>query len=430
MSTGLKAQDSLHLTLRSALEIALNDNPTILISDLEIERQVYVRKSTSGSLLPSLTGSAAYNRAIIKSTIDAGGGNKISFEPDNTISGTLALNVPLYIPAVYRTLKMNDEQMRAATESARASKIILTSEVRKAYYNILLAQRSLAVLLESKTNLERTVNDTRNMYEAELVSEYELLSAQVQLSNLTPSIIQTENGIEVAKRLLKMYLYLPEDLGIIVEGSLEDFERDAIAMSNTFSPDLSGNSDVIQMDIQERILEYQLDVLKTSRMPTLAAFGNLQFLGRDKISFNFGETGESSSTKKFETFTPFAVGLQLSVPIFAGNTNVNKERQLKNSIKQLQLQRSYLEQSVEVEAKSAINNMVTARARMIENQRTIELAARGYEISKVRYSAGIGTILELNTSELSLTQARLNYSQSLYDLMSAQADYNRILGIQ
>lgn len=48
------------LTLDQAIEIALNENPTIRIADMEIERQDYVRKETVGNLLPSLSGSGQY----------------------------------------------------------------------------------------------------------------------------------------------------------------------------------------------------------------------------------------------------------------------------------------------------------------------------------------------------------------------------------
>ena len=51
-----------------------------------------------------------------------------------------------------------------------------------------------------------------------------------------------------------------------------------------------------------------------------------------------------------------------------------------------------------------------------------------HEIAEVRYNAGTGTILELNSSELSLTQAKLNYSQAIYDYLSARADYEKIIG--
>lgn len=51
------------LTLDQAIEIALNENPTIRIADMEIERQDYVRKETVGNLLPSLSGSGQYSYA-------------------------------------------------------------------------------------------------------------------------------------------------------------------------------------------------------------------------------------------------------------------------------------------------------------------------------------------------------------------------------
>lgn len=431
VSAALSAQDTLKLTLSQSLDIALNDNPTIKIADMEIERQEYVRKETVGNLLPNLSASGSYNRAIKKTTIDAGGGQKFSFEPDNTVVGAVSLSLPLFAPAVYRTLKLNDEQMRAAVETARASKITLTNEVRKAFYNILLAQRSLDVLRSSEANIEETVRQTRAMLAQKMASEYDLLTVEVQLSNLQPTIIQTVNSIKTAKQLLKMYLYLPQELEIAVEGYLADFEIEALGMDLMMAPDLSNNSEVVQLGIQKNILEQQLKLARTSRMPTLAAVSNFQVMGRDKISFALGGEGANPSTsKKFELQTPLSAGVQLSVPIFAGLSRTNKERQIKNSIEQLQLQRDYLDQSVNLEAKTVINNIITAKAQMDATSKTVAQADKGYTIAKTRYYNGLGTILEVNTAELSLTQAKLNYSQSLYDLLSAQAEYNKVLGKQ
>ena len=56
---------------------------------------------------------------------------------------------------------MNDAQMATAVEAARASRIDLTAEVKKAFYNILLAEQSLAVLRESEATVQRTVDDTQ-----------------------------------------------------------------------------------------------------------------------------------------------------------------------------------------------------------------------------------------------------------------------------
>lgn len=417
----------LTLTLDQSIEVALNENPTIKIAGLEITRQEYVRKETVGNLLPNLSASAAYNRAIKKSTINAGS-QKFSFEPSNTVMAQGNLSLPLIVPAVYRTLKLNDEQMRAAVESARATKIGLIAQVKQSFYNILLAQESLDVLRASESNISQVVDQTQALFNQGLASEYDLLTAQVQLSNLQPTIIQTEKSIDLAKQLFKMYLYLPQEIQITLSGTLIDFK----GHEPLSEQDLSNNSDLRQMEIQENIMAQQLSIARTARMPSLAAVGSVQMMGRDKISLGglSGPTTPGTGTPKseWELQTPIAVGLQLSVPIFAGNSRIQKERQIKNSMAQLSLQRNYLQQSVDVEAQSALTSIVTARAQMAATERTINQASKGYDISKTRYFNGVGTILELNSAELSLTQARLNFSQALFDYLVAEAQYRQILG--
>ncbi len=426
----------LKLSLDEAIDLALSENPTVKVADLEIERYDYVRKETLGNLYPSLSVSGTYTRAIVKTEISKG----LSFGADNTIAASADIALPLIVPSVWRTARLNQIEMENAVESARASRIDLVNSVKKGYYNILLAQQSLAVLKASEANVQQTVDDTRLQYEHGLASEYDLITAEVQLSNLQPSIIQTTNSIDVAKRLLKMYMSLPDNVDIELEGSLDDF-RDAVLSGNDgLSTDISQNSALRQLDIQADMLEQQLKVAQTSRMPTLSAFGSVSISGNDMERLNFGAmTGGSDGSTSTPGTTesvknsfywqhPISAGIQLSIPIFSGFRNTNKLKQIRNSMAQLDLQRIYLQQSTEVEVRSSINDLLTARETMFANEKTVQQAQKAYDISNTRYKAGAGTILELNTSELALTQARLNYSQAIYDYLSAKADYDRIVG--
>lgn len=423
LPAGLRAQ-TLELDLNKALEIALNDNPTIRIADTEVERQRYVKNETWGNLLPDVTGVASYNRAILKSTMDFGG-QKISFEPDNVLTGGLTVNLPLFAPAIYSTLKLNDEQMRAAVEAARASRVTLVNEVKKSYYNILYGQQALSVLHASEDNLNQVVTQTRSRMDQGLASEYDVLIAQVQLSNLKPNIIQTENSIRIAVQFLRMYLALPETVEIRLSGSLEEF-RELALRKGELSHDLSYNIDINYLAFQENVLHQQLKVLQTQRMPSIGASASFQVTGRDRISLG-GESGEGTPLS-FDVQTPMAVAVQMTVPIFAGQTRINRERQLRNNINQLQLQKDYAEQGANVQLRNAIYNMQAAEARMKANQVVAEQALKGYEISKTRFFNGLGTILELNTDELQYTQAKLYYAQSIYDYLTAEADYRKVLG--
>lgn len=423
---------SVELELSQAIEIALSDNPTIKIADLEISRQEYVRKESIGNLLPQLGATGGYSHPIIKNRM---AGN-LSFEADNTFSAGLSLTVPLFAPAVYGTLKLNDDQMRAAVESARSSRIDMVNQVSKSFYNILLAEQSLRVLFASQRTIQETVDQTLMMFNNGLTAEYDLITAQVQLSNLKPTIIQTENAITIAKRLLKMYLSLPEDVDVSLKGTLDDFKTQIMAASTDLSTDVTQNSDLRSIEIQQDILHRQYKLSKTQRMPTLGFYTNFNVVGDDfdvnAMNKIFGDPNRPipPSAYKYRWQKPMTIGFQLSVPIFSGLKNVNKDHQIKNNISQIELQKRYLNQSLEVEVRSSISNIIAAREQMYATEKTVSQATKAYSIADTRYKAGAGTILELNSAELSLTQAKLNYSQAIYDYLSAQADYEKVIGRQ
>lgn len=422
------ASAQMRLTLPRAIDIALSENPTIRIAELEVQRYDYVKRQTWGNLLPQVSATGQVNHQFIVQQMSKG--FSLGNDPYTTLSGALDASVPLFAPQVYRTMKMNDVQMAAAVESARSSRITLVAEVKKAFYNILLAEQSLDVLLESQATVQRTVDDTQLQYDNGLASEYDLLTAQVQLSNLRPTIIQTETSIRLAKLLLKMYLSIPEDVTIEVEGELDALRDDVLAGTDGLTTDISDNSDLRTLELQENLLQMQLKTENASRLPTVGAFGNFTLSGNNMGSVNFDmATGGMSSVKDGYFWQhPLYAGIRVSVPIFAGLTKMNRSREIKNQIAQIGLQRDYARQQIDVEIRAALNDLMTARETMFAQEKTVAQASKAYTIADTRYRAGAGTILELNSAQLAQTQAQLNFSQAIYDYLSAKAEYDRIVG--
>ncbi len=414
----------LQLTLEQAVAIALDDNPTIQVAEMEIERFDYVIAETKGMFLPSLSIDSYYNYGIVAQQMSKS--MQISANGTSTISAAANLSVPLYAPAISRTLSLNKTQMAAAVETARGSRINLIAEVKKAYYNILLAEQSLVVLEESSAISKKSVDDTQVMFDNGLTSEYDLLTAQVQYSNLQPTIVQTRSSIDVAKLLLKMYLSIPEGTEIVLDGSLDAMKDMVASSSDRLSTDISQNSDLLVLDHQSQLLADQYKLTNASRLPTIAAYGSATYYGSESAIIDYS-TFTANGTEYYGQ-VPINVGISLSIPIFSGFSNINKGKAIQNQIKQLDLQKEYLKQSKSVELESAISNLYTAREKMLAEQITEEQATKAYNISKTRYDAGVGTMLELNSAQLSLTQSSLNYSQAIYDYLSARCDYDKIIG--
>ena len=418
------AAAQMRLSLDAAIELALSENPTIRIAEMEVARYDYVKRQTWGTLLPQVALNGQINHTFIKQNMSKGfslGGDQYT-----TISGAVEATMPLFAPAVYRTLKMNDTQMAAAVEAARASRVDLVAEVRKAFYNILLAEQSLAVLLESQATVQRTVDDTELQYRNGLMSEYDLLTAQVQLSNLKPTIIQTENSIAVAKRLLKMYLSIPETVDIEVEGHLDALRDAVLEGTDGLSTDVSENTDLRALELQEELLFSNC----VWRMPDVGRLSDCSETSRSRVTTWARSIFQDMSVVQDGYYwqNPLYAGVQLSVPLFAGLTKMNRSRELKNQLAQIGEQRDYLRRQIDVQVRSALNDLVTARETMFAQERTVEQARKAYGISDTRYRAGAGTILELNSAQLAQTQAQLNFSQAIYDYLMAKAEYDRIVG--
>ncbi|MDD5960881.1 MAG: TolC family protein [Bacteroidales bacterium] len=417
----------LNLDLATALKIAHDNNPTIKIAELEIQRVDYSKKEALGNLLPSLSASGQYTNNIMKSVMFMpesfsqmmGGQKYMEIGYKNSYTGSISAGLPLVNFSLWEQIKSKQCEIDLILEQARASKIDMTKQVKDAYFAVLLAKNSLKVLERSINNAKETLKSTEAGFEQGVVSEYDLIRAKVQVNNLNPSYIAAKNGLELAVLQLKMILSLPQEQEIVFFENLEDFSDRIVSVTDAESERaVNNNSELRQLDLNIMSLQHNLKMVNSQHLPSLSAFGQYAYQTQAE-DFRFSEYNWVGSA---------AVGLQLSIPIFNGRTVVNKAKQLKISLQELQLQKQYASDGIDLQIQSAINNMKAAQEQLSVNKDAISQAERGYEIAKVRYQTGSGTILELNDSELSMTQANLNYQQSLYDFLTAQTNLEKVLG--
>lgn len=129
---GLKAQDTLTVSLPKALEIALSKSPTIRVANKEIIRMDYSKKERLAGLFPTISGSGSYSRNLKnqKSVISFNGTPTVlEFGVDNNFSAGVSASLPIIAPTLWATLKLNEYDAQLALESSRSSKIALINQV-------------------------------------------------------------------------------------------------------------------------------------------------------------------------------------------------------------------------------------------------------------------------------------------------------------
>jgi Outer membrane protein len=421
---------ALKLTLDEALEIALSDNPTIKVAEQQIEVKKISKDEAWQALLPSADFNGTVQYTLLASVMKMQmpdpvtgemkvGEFKMGRDNTSTWNGQFQVSLPLFAPTVYATMNLTKTDLDNAVEQSRSSKLDLVNQVTKAYYQVILAQDSYDVLCRSYEQAEKNFNVVNSLYELGGTSEYDKISAEVQLRSLNPTVIQARNAVNMAKLQLMVLMGIDPETEIVVEGSLEDYEDQLYGEAlKAGDYSLDNNTNMRQLKMSETMLNQTLKVQKMNFLPTLALAGtySLQSLYNDNWKVYNYDWAKSSS-----------IVLSLSVPIFRMG-NFTKLRSTKLQISQLNENIDYTRRQLDMQVRSYIDNMKANADQVASNHEAIEQAEKGREIASKRYEIGKGTILELNNSEVQLTQARLTYSQSIYNYLAAKADLDKVLG--
>ncbi|MFO7997456.1 MAG: TolC family protein [Bacteroidales bacterium] len=416
--------DTLRLDLQAAMEIAREKNPGLAVAGLEMERMDAGIDIARGRYLPSLSASGGYTRNIQKPVIflppGSPFGDVLEIGSDNSYMGTLVAGMPVYNPQLNAALNAARAERELAGEEYRASRIELEYFVRSAFFDALLAKESREVMRMSMQNASENLERTRKLHGQGMVAEFDMIRAQVQTENLRPAVLQAENGFEMAVNYLKALIGLQSSDAIAIEGRLTDLATEMMAGFSI--PDaersLVRNTDLVQMELQMKLIRQQAKTIRASGLPSLAMSGNYN-VQTEANHFEFSD---------YNWIKTFAAGLRLTVPIFNGLTIRNQAKQLDIVGKQMQVQRDFLEENLGVQLDNILRSLIVAVETSNTARRTVVMAERAHEISKARYDTGQGTLLDVNDSELALTQARFNLLQARYDVLKAKAEYEKFIG--
>ena len=414
---GTKAQGKLTLTLEQAIEIALSDNPTIQVAEQTIQLKRISDKEAVMGLLPEASLSGAYTRTIKKQTMVMNG-MKFQVGIPNQYQGGLTVSLPVFVPTLYKSMKLTKTDVALAVEQARASKQDLVNQVTKAFYQTLLAQDSYAVLEKSFKQSEANYNIVKAKYEQGKVSEFDKITAEVQMRNLKPSVISASNGIELSKLQLLVLMNIDPETEIELQGSLNDYEESVYATAiNTEASSLENNTSLAQMDMNVKMLQQTLSLNKQNFAPTVA----LQF------NYMYTSMADDFKFKNYE-WNPYSnVSLSVSIPVFKYK-NFSTVKKTNLQISQLMQNRDYTARQLAMQQQSFLNSMAASVEQMASNKEAIVQAQKGRDIAEKLYEVGRGTVLELNNAEVALTQAKLTYTQAIYDYLSAKADLEKLQG--
>ena len=430
------------LTLEQALQIALTENASVRVADLEIQRTGYARKGSYAALFPQIDGSGSYQRTIKKqvmymdfdmSSMMGGGGSTDASASEgaassrssdgfevgrwNTWSAGVSASMPLVNAQLWKSLKISDQDVELAVEKARASRLETVTQVKKAYFTVLLAKEACNVYKSVYDNAVENLELTQKKFNAQRASELDLTRAKTAVANAVPNVYEAANTVEISLWQLKAVMGVDLDSNIDVAGVLTDY-ADKMLTEAVPDSDLSGNSTLRQLSIQSQQLADAVRVQQYASIPSLA------------VAFNYSLNAMTNDFKFSEyRWSPYSfVGLSLNIPIFAGGKRYHAVKAARLQAEELDIQRENTERQLQIAIRQYVGTMDTAIRSYASAESAVETATKAYTIARQAYDVGRSTLTDLNDAQLALTQSKLGVCQAIYSYLSAKSDLEGTIG--
>ena len=416
------------ITLEQAIQTALSENASVKVADLEVERVGYARKGSYASLFPKIDGSGSYQRTIKKQVMymdfamsgdGEGGGAKNGIEVGrwNTWSTGVSASMPIVNAQLWKSIAISGEDVELAVEKARSSRLETVTQVKKAYYTVLLAKEAYEVYKSVYDNAVENYNLTEKKYNAQRASELDLTRANTAVANAIPNVYDSENAVELGLWQLKAVMGVDLEAQFDVAGTLSDYAAQ-LEQPLPEDDDLSGNSALRQLAIQAAQLADNIKLQQYATLPTLS------------LAFNYSINAMANDYVFSDyRWSPYSyVGLSLSIPIFNGGKRYHDIKQAKVQAAELDIQRINTERQLQIAIRSSLSTMGTATKSYAAAASAVESAQKAYGIARQSYDVGRSTLTDLGDAQLALTQSQLGVCQAIFSFLSAKSDLEGTIG--
>lgn len=420
-TTGLYGRS---ITVKDAVAIALENNPSVQMAQLEVERAEQMVREAFGTALPSIAVVGQYSWNVERPVfffpdLQTGQLRPITVGSEHAFNAQIQLTQTLFNSTAFTAVQNSYLLAKAAKEQYAKTRDEIAAAVVKAFYRTLLAKAAVDVHETSYKAAEEFYRQVSALYREGMVPEYDFLRAEVALESLKPQLEDARQQYRDAISQLNVLLGLPFDTPLELEG---DFVVDTAFVlpeeEELLQKVVAANSALQSLRTQEKIAEKTIALYQSEFLPILSLFGNYTYQGQnDVLQFSSFITAKSA-----------AVGLRFSLSLFNGFQSSARVQQAKIQYEQTQRQYEQVEQSLLTQARSLRQRYIIALNRWKVQQKTVQTAARSYEIARIRYREGVATQLEVFDAEASLRQVQLQLLNSIYELIALQADLKALTG--
>lgn len=398
------------LSLADSIALAVKNNPALQIVEARKEQSTWAVEEAKSNKYLSINYTHIDKRSTEPYTWVA---SLQAVAPYNYFHNQITASVPLYtggkiesiIDQANLGLSVSELQITAAKQQ-------LKLETSIGYYNVMQCQTLLEVARQTVEDFSAHLKRVQKMYDTGVVPWHDVLQTKVRLANAENNLVKAQNNYDLATYSLNKTIGLPLHSEIKLTEPLTDKQATSTDGDIT-AYGLAHRPEIAQTQASIKIEQAQVQIAKSEQRPTVLLTGTMAW----------ADTGFAGTDNK--NWTAMVV---TQINLFdSGNTKA-KVKKAQFGVLAAQKQLRQAQDNISLEINDAYLSIQEAEKRIATNKIAVEEAGVNFKIAQRRYSAGVGTNLDVMDAELALNQAKTNLINALYDYNTSKARLDKAMG--
>jgi outer membrane protein len=428
------------ISLREAISIAMQNNHDYQIALKKLRAADERVNSVWGQLMPVLETEGSLMRQSAENGFMSLSDGQYDIK---IVQMKFGINPGMF----YNSLQLSKKSYQMAKEEVRRMRSVLSSDVIKAYFAVLIADEMITLRKDALRLLKENLKDVQNQYRTGSVPRFELLQAQVRLKSQEPHLIEAENAYRVALDLLNYHLgcggvEYTADSSILDAKNYrlpEGAQEEVIQRLSEIA--LKNRPELIQLQMKREMARHASNINSSYYLwPTFSIGG---YYGKTKLLANPPEVvidtplgpvepdlSAITGTRDWQTTWQIRVAATYRWGALLPTDSVRAtEREELVKVQQAEEELLKLKRVIQISIKSNYSDLVTSCHTIISREEGIEAATEGLRIARESYRAGVIKNSELLSAQFSLTEARTGYINAVNRYYLSLAELKREIGV-
>ncbi len=398
------------LSLDRCIQIALLKQPSILAAFYTVEVNRSRIGEAQSNYYPQIGASGGYTRIKpIFETVSGGFINSPSAFDQYTSSLTLSQNIYDF-GKTSSQVKIQKFNFDSAGSDLETSKEQIVLNVRQTYYSVIQAARNRAVAEEAVGQYQQHLEQSRGFYEVGTKPRYDVITAEVNLSNAKLNLITADNALKIARVNLNNAIGVSNAPAYTIEDTLT-FNKYEITLDGALSRAMANRPDIQSLVLRRKAAEENVSFARTGYYPALT--GN--------AAYNWEGT-------RLPLESGWNAGIAITVPIFSGFLTKHQVAEAESNLNVALANEAVVRQNVVLDVQQSYLNLKQAEDSIATAGLAVQQATENLDIANGRYAAGVGNPIEVTDAQVTYSNAKLAYIQALTNYNVAHASLLKAMG--